>query len=190
MENFQSMDLFLDVSDTDILKNLLAELHDDLSGRLSRFRFLIDIGATLGSQGTMIYGGHASALAYGEARSSFVTGNFLATVMLCQSLVEHLLAAFLHAALLHTVPPKVQFRDTVKKCQELGLLTDRDATDLTRLSELRNPLTHFRHFDDTNQLDRRGADAKEPVITLLERDAHFAMALAVRILAKAPFRLD
>ena len=57
------MDLFSDVSDTDILKNLLAELHDDLCGRLSRFRFLIDIGATLGSQGTMIYGGHAAALA-------------------------------------------------------------------------------------------------------------------------------
>jgi hypothetical protein len=184
------MDLFSDVSDTDILKNLLAELHDDLCGRLSRFRFLIDIGATLGSQGTMIYGGHAAALAYGEARSSFVTGNFLATVMLCQSLVEHLLAAFLHAALLHSVPPKIHFRDTVKRCKELGLLTDQDVADLTRLSELRNPLTHFRHFEDTNRLDRRAVDAKEPADTLLERDAHFAMALAVRILAKPPFRVD
>jgi hypothetical protein len=37
VDDFQSMDLFSDVSDTDILKNLLAELHDDLCGRLSRF---------------------------------------------------------------------------------------------------------------------------------------------------------
>jgi hypothetical protein len=48
------VDLFSDVSDTDVLRNLLAELHDDLPGRLSRFRFLMDVGANLGSQGTII----------------------------------------------------------------------------------------------------------------------------------------
>jgi hypothetical protein len=147
-------------------------------------------GDTLGRQGTMIFGGHPAALAHGEARSSFVNGNFLATVVLCQSLVEHLLAAFLHGSLLHSVPQKVQFRDTVKNCKEVDLLTDQDVADLTRLGELRNPVTHFRHLDDTSQLDRRAINAGEPVRTLLEGDAYFAMALAVRILAKTPFRLD
>lgn len=183
------MDLFSDVSDTDILRSLLADLHDDLQGRLIRLRFLMDVGATLGSQGTMIFGGYPAGLAYGEARSSFVNGNFLATVVLCQSLAEHLLAALLNAALPDSVPNKVQFRDTLKKCKEHGLLTDQDIADLTRLSELRNPVTHFRHLDDTSHVARRAINADEPVNTLLEGDAYFAIALAVRILAKAPFRI-
>jgi hypothetical protein len=182
-------DLFSDVSDTDLLRNLLAELHDDLPGRLSRFRFLMDMGATLGSQGTMIFGGHPAALAYGEARSSFVNGNFLATIVLCQSLAEHLLAGFLHAALVQDVPRKVQFRDTLKICKERGMLTEQDVVDLTRLSELRNPVTHFRHLDDASHLERRAINAREPVLDVLESDAHFAMALAVRLLGKRPFRL-
>ncbi len=101
----------------------------------------------------------------GFVRSAYVrlcvdSERSVSSLVLAQSLVEHLLVAFLHAALLHSVPPKVQYPRYRKKMQELGLLTDRDATDLTRLSELRNPLTRFRHFDDTNQLDRRGAEAK------------------------------
>ena len=184
------MDLFSDVSDTDILKNLLAELHDDLCGRLSRFRFLIDIGATLGSQGTMIYGGHAAALAYGEARSSFVTGNFLATVMLCQSLVEHLLAAFLHAALLHSVPPKIHFPRYRKKMQRAWSANrpGRGRSDaIERTPEPAHTFPAFRRHEPARPQSGR---AKEPADTLLQRDAHFAMALAVRILAKPPFRVD
>jgi hypothetical protein len=154
-----------------------------------RFRFLMDMGATLGSQGTMIFGGHPAALAYGEARSSFVNGNFLATIVLCQSLAEHLLAGFLHAALVQDVPRKVQFRDTLKICKERGMLTEQDVVDLTRLSELRNPVTHFRHLDDASHLERRAINAREPVLDVLESDAHFAMALAVRLLGKRPFRL-
>ena len=182
-------DLFSNVSDTDILRSLLADLHDDLQGRVSRVRFLMDVGATLGSQGTMIFGGIPAAIAYGEARSSFANGNFLATIVLCQSLVEHLLAAFLHSALLHSVPQKIQFRDTLKTCKDHGLLTDRDIADLTRLSELRNPVTHFRHLEETSHLMRRAVNTGEHFNTLLEGDAHFAIALSVRILAKAPFRL-
>jgi hypothetical protein len=183
------VDLFSDVSDTDILRSLLADLHDDLQGRLSRVRFLMDVGSTLGSHGTMIFGGEPAAQAYAEARSSFVNGNFLATVVLCQSLAEHLLAAFLHSALLHSVPQKVQFRDTLKACKEHGLLMDQDIADLTRLSELRNPVTHFRHLDDTSHVLRRAISSGEPVNTLLEGDAYFAISLVVRILAKAPFRV-
>jgi hypothetical protein len=43
--------------------------------------------------------GTVAALAWGEARSSFVNGNFVATVLLCQSMVEQLLASFLSSGL-------------------------------------------------------------------------------------------
>jgi len=59
--------------------------------RVMRYRQLAD----LGRNGTMIFG-PAAALAWGEARSSFVNGNFVATALLCQSMAEQLLPSFLH----------------------------------------------------------------------------------------------
>jgi hypothetical protein len=89
-------DLFSDVPDLDLARQLLGELHDDLPGKVTRFRLLTDLAADLGLQGTFMPGGQSAYLAWSEARSSFVHGNFVATIQLCQGLLEHLLAAFLH----------------------------------------------------------------------------------------------
>jgi hypothetical protein len=61
---------------------------------------LTDLGGQMVRSGTMICGGHAAYHARAEARSSFVHGNYVATILLCQGLVEYLLAAYLHARLL------------------------------------------------------------------------------------------
>lgn len=46
-------------------------------------------------------------------------GNFAATVLLCQGLVEHLLAAYLHAGLLiDDIPDRIPFRETLRRCRE------------------------------------------------------------------------
>lgn len=108
MDEEGQLDFLSDIRDFDILRYLLADLHDDLKGRLTRFRYLADLGELLERRGTMIFGGHAASLAYGEARSSFVNGNFIATIFLCQSLVEHVLAAFLHAGMLEDIPRTIR----------------------------------------------------------------------------------
>jgi len=98
-DNVGPHDLLSDVTELDLVRHLLADLHDDLIEKVARFRQLIDLGLQMGRR-TMIFGGHAAHHAWIEARSSFVHGNYAATVLLCQSLVENLLAAFLHAGLL------------------------------------------------------------------------------------------
>ena len=182
-------DLLSDVADLDLVRHLLAEMHDDLYGRIKRVRQLADLGRDLGRNGTMIFG-PAAALAWGEARSSFVNGNFVATVLLCQSMVEQLLASFLHGGLLlDDLPRRIDFKETLKRCQDRGLLSEQDSEDLRKLMGLRNPLSHFRHVDDESSLDRRSIDGREPIETFIQRDAQFAIGLATRILAKKPFRL-
>ncbi|PZU87002.1 MAG: hypothetical protein DI527_19430 [Chelatococcus sp.] len=183
-------DLFSEIADLSLVRFLLADLHDDLQGKVKRFRFLTDLGAMLGPRGTMIYGGHVAYNAWAEARSSFVHGNYVATVLLCQSLAENLLAAFLHGDFTDKLPDKVKFDETLRRCQARGLLDDQDVTDLKQLVGLRNPITHFRHVDDIHNLDRRSIATGQPAGELLGRDAWFAIGLAVRILAKPPFRLD
>ena len=183
-------DLLTDLTDLDFARLLLAELHDDLHGKVSRFRMLTDFSREIGPNGTMIFGGQAAHHAWIEARSSFVHGNFVATVLLCQGLVEHLLAAYLHAGLLiDDIPNRIPFRETLRRCREGNVIDDQDVADLQKLMTLRNPLSHFRHVDDPGNLDRRSLDDRQHGADLIQHDAVFAIGLAVRMLAKPAFRL-
>jgi hypothetical protein len=123
-------DLLSEISDLDAVSHLLADLHDGVSGKVTRFRHLTDLGVALGTQGTMLFGGAATFNAWTEARSSFVHGKFAATILLCQSLVENLLAAFLHIGLvMDNLPPRIAFKDTLKRCQGRNLISDQDSSD-------------------------------------------------------------
>lgn len=182
-------DLLSDLSDLDFVRHLLADLHDDLPEMVGRFRMLTDLGSEMGRSGTMIFGGHAAYHAWVESRSSFVHGNFVATILLCQGLVENLLAAYMHAGLLiDDVPERIKFADTLRRCREREVISDDDVADLRRLMGLRNPLSHFRHVDGSH-LERRNMDQRTSAAELLRRDASFAISIAVRILAKPAFRL-
>ena len=183
-------DLLSDLSDLDFVRHLLADLNDDLRGKVARFRMLTDLGRDMGRHGTMIFGGHAPYHAWIEARSSFVHGNFVATVLLCQGLVEHLLAAYLHGGLMvDDLPERIAFRVTLSRCRERGVISEQDDTDLKRLMALRNPLSHFRHIYDVTSLAHRSLDSSKIAKDLVRRDAIFAISLAMRILAKPAFRL-
>ena len=183
-------DLLSDLTDLDSARHLLAEMHDDLHGKVSRYRMLTDLSRDLGPNGTMIFGGQAAHFAWIEARSSYVHGNFAATILLCQGLVEHLLAAYLHAGLLiDDIPDRIPFRETLRRCRERDVISNLDVTDLQKLMGLRNPLSHFRHVDDAGNLDRRSLDTGQQAADVVRHDAIFAIGLAVRMLAKPAFRL-
>jgi hypothetical protein len=183
-------DLLSEFSDFDLVRHLLADLHDGLSGKISRFRQLVDLSDTLGSSGTMLFGGEITDAAWREARWSFIHGNFAATVLLCQGLAEHLLGSFLHTAqLIGDFPKRVSFAETLRLCRERKVISDRDATDLRHLMDLRNPISHFREINDPSSLSRRALSSLEPADEHLRRDASFAIGLAVRLLALPAFRL-
>ncbi len=183
-------DLLSKITDIDLARHLLADMHDGLYDRVARLRQLTDLDGNLGRNGTMIFGPIA-ALAWNEARSSFVSGNFVATVLLCQSMVEHLLASFLHGGLLiDDLSPRISFRETLKRYRNRNLISVEEETELEKLMELRNPLSHYRHPDDDSGLDRRSIDRQEPVDALIHRDAVFAIGLTTRILSRYPFRLE
>jgi hypothetical protein len=188
--DYEQTDLLSDINDLSLIRHLLADLHDDLPGKIARFRQLVDLSGTLGSSGTMLFGGETTSAAWREARWSFIHGNFTATVLLCQGLAEHLLASFLYAALLmDDLPDRISFADTLRRCQERKVISKQDALDLRRLMDLRNPLSHFRNINDPANLSRRVMATMEPAEEHLRGDATFAIGLAVRMLALPAFRL-
>lgn len=182
-------DLLSGIDDVSLMRFLLEDLHDDVLGKVQRFRYLHDLGEQNGRR-TMLFGGHVTYNAWIEARSSFVHGNYAATVLLCQSLIENLLAAFLHGGLLDELPPRIQFGETLKRCKAAGILTDDDVNELKELVALRNPLTHFKNVDDDRNLDRRSIATGRYTSDILSKDAWFAITLTSRMMGKPQFRLD
>lgn len=182
-------ELFSPLSDLQAAQWLMGELHDDLPGRVARFQQVNDLCANLGSSGTMIPGEVAYS-AWFEARSSFVNGNYVATVMLCQGLAEQMLASHLTLSLrAPELPKKIGFQDTLSRCVEQGVIEPSLAGQLKQLMGLRNPLSHFRSVNDPESLFRRALDSQTPTQVTLQRDATFAIGVAVDLLASPAFRL-
>ncbi|XOK10752.1 hypothetical protein ACI6PO_10560 [Agrobacterium tumefaciens] len=190
MDDEIQLDILSPVTDMGLVRFLLADLHDDLSAKIARFRQLADLSMALGEDGTMFTGGETTYQAWTEARTSFIHGNYIATVMLCQGLAEHLLASFLELGLEEErLPAKVPFRTTLQRCLQRGIIIDADAKDFERLTQLRNPLSHYRNIDDPSNLTRRVVDSQLPAIEHLRGDASFALSVAVRLLSLPAFRL-
>lgn len=183
-------DLFSSASDVDLACALIAELHDDLGGKIARFRHLLDLSGTLGENGTMLPGGETAYTAWTEARASYVQGNFIGTILLAQGLAEHMLAAYLAMALGgEEMPPRIAFRETLVRCVKTGVISSSDAEDLRKLMDLRNPLSHYRAISDPANLTRRVFDQQMLAEEHLSNDASFAIAVAVRLLSLPTFRI-
>jgi hypothetical protein len=186
-----SGDLFGGVTEVEAVQHMLADLHHDLPGIVSRFRQLMDLDGHLGQTGTMLFGGTASHIAWTDARSSYVHGNFIATVLLCQSLAENLLAASLGAGLEgEELPERVSFKQTLARCRARNIIGEQDRAELERLMGLRNPLSHFRDTNDEANIDRRAMTSGLRPEELLASDASFAIGLVARLIAMPPFRLS
>lgn len=190
MRDGLQLDILSPLTDLDLSRLLLADLHNDLPGMVARYRQLADFSSSLGSSGSMIAGGETSLTHWIEARSSFVHGNFAATVLLAQGLAEHLLAAYLGIELIAEIlPERISFQETLRRCRSRDIITEGDEADLRRLMDLRNPLSHFRSIDDPANLTRRALDTMLSADEHLRRDATFAISMAVRLLALPAFRL-
>nr|WP_294557588.1 hypothetical protein [uncultured Rhodopila sp.] len=183
-------DLLSLIKDLGLVRLLLEDLHHDLLGKVARFRQLDDLSGALGSGGTMLPGGEATYAAWSEARSSFIHGNYVATILLCQGLAEHVLAAELVIGIKpEKLPGKITFKDTLDRCLAKGLIDQKDFDDLRRPMSLCNPLSHYRDIDDPSNLSGRVLDSRLPAESHLFGDASFAIGMATRLLALPAFRL-
>lgn len=191
MQNEVQGDLLSDADTLNLAQMLLADLHDDLPNKIARLRQLADLSSTLGPGGTMMPGGEMAYNAWVEARSSFVQGNYIATVLLCQSLAEHLLAAHISLGLdADRLPKRITFRETVRRCIALSVFDEAFSIELLDMMEMRHPLSHFRDLDDPSNLSRRVLDTRIPANEHLRRDASSALATAIRLLSLPPFWLS
>jgi hypothetical protein len=148
-------------------------------GRLERLEWLarrMPISEYLGFPG-----GWIAKCLFEEARYCFAYGQFVATVMLGLSYIEHTLAAILYAfgrSDLERANISVLFREAARE----GWLTDTEFAALEEIRRLRNPLAHFRKPLADGTIERRSFLEGELPYAVLEEDAKKVMEAAVHLL--------
>ena len=183
-------DLLCRTTDLEFVQTLLADLHDDLAGKVARSHQLASLSLASGSGGAMMPGGRVALTVWVEARKCFIHGNYVATVLLCQSLAEQMIAAHLSMEIdRDELPTRISFQETLRRCVAQKVLSARDSEDLRQLMEFRNPLSHYRNFDDPSNLLRRAVNTKSTEGQHLLNDATFGIGMAIRLLALPAFRL-
>lgn len=110
-----------------------------------------------------------------EARLCFISGQFVATVMLATSFVEHTLADELGELSLIKGKPTLDRMIELAR-DNLGFPSDLlDRAD--RLRNLRNPFTHRRPLEDKDTFGNRFMSAKVHPGAILEADAKLAIGV-------------
>ena len=172
------------VSELKFVKHLLNDLKGDLSGKVDRLMMLEELyNEELSVDYLAISGGELVQDIWREARWCFVHANYIATVILCQVLIEHLLASAVFAVGAD-LPEKASFRKARKVVKKKGFISDSDLKDINQLIKFRNPLTHFQRPEDDSSGIQRSVKENQLYFELTEQDSIFAIQLAVRMLRK------
>ena len=111
-----------------------------------------------------------------EAKAAYVNGLFVATVMLAQAFIEHLLQSHLehkgHAVIAHKGLGAI-IKYMMKNEPEHGFLIKK--VDAVR--KFRNPFTHLRNFDDPDTLMQHVIRTHQPPDEVLKQEAEKALVV-------------
>ncbi len=108
-----------------------------------------------------------------EACSSFIHGNFVATLVLALAYVEHVINDELPP-----LPPKKRaptMIDAIKQARAGGLFPDDLLDGATVLTDFRNPFMHRRDSADPDTIGQRVRHRKSHPRAILEQDARDAL---------------
>ena len=151
------------------------------SDRLARLNWLAS--KTPNADIWIFPGGLMSKYLFEEARYCFVYGQFLATIVLGLSYIEHTLAGLFYAS----GQDRLERASISKLLQEALRREWIDQTEFTNLEharKVRNPVTHFRKPGHNDTVEYRSVSMNERPYSLLEDDARHVMKTALRLLGK------
>lgn len=109
-----------------------------------------------------------------EARVSFISGHFVATLLLAASFIEHTLSEELESVLPAKKKPKFQRLIEVAHTKLAVPVELLDRTESIRV--LRNPFTHLRPHDDPDTLGNRFRARHLHPKAVMEEDAKLAIS--------------
>jgi hypothetical protein len=128
-------------------------------------------------------GGSMSKYLFEEARYCFVYGQFLATIVLGLSYIEHTLAGLFYVSGRNDLE-RASISTLLKEALNNGWINQTEFNNLQHARKIRNPVTHFRKplYDDT--IEYRAVMENELPYTIIEEDAQHVMETVLHLLGK------
>jgi len=149
--------------------------------RLVRLRWL---GENLpGNSYWTFHGGRITKYLFEEARYCFVYGQYLATIILGLSFIEHTLAALFYASGRNELE-KASISKLINEAQEVKWISKEEFANLNHAREIRNPIVHFRSPGGKETLEYRSVIENAHPYSLLENDASNVMKTVFHLLGK------
>lgn len=115
-----------------------------------------------------------SSRVFQEAKDCFVYGQFVATMVLASSFVEHWLAGLLDAQGQQKIASR-GLAAIIEHYREKHLLSKVVCDKVDSLRQKRNPFVHLKAFDHPHGLGQRMLRVRTPPDTILEADAKDAL---------------
>lgn len=121
-----------------------------------------------------------SAFIMTEVKMTFINGQFIATVMLAQAFIEHILQIAVEG-LGHPQVARKGLNDIIKwfkrqRPQHTFLINKID-----RLRRFRNPFSHLRPFDDPDTISQRAMKSRMRPEDIIENETRDALALMYQV---------
>ncbi|MCM3768391.1 DUF4145 domain-containing protein [Neobacillus niacini] len=132
---------------------------DERGGRAKRLKFINEFYDT--DKMRIVLGTSFTGYILEEAVNSFIYGNYIATVMMTQSVIEQTLKFNLQTE------SDMSFFDTINSCYEAEKISEEQKDAFHKLREIRNSYTHqpkYKRFENISEID-----------DLLLEDAKFAL---------------
>jgi len=175
-------------TDEELVLYLKEEDSTSLPYRLKRIRFMVK--AFSKENGYLVLpGGELSLHFFEEARLCYLNGQFIACVMLCQSLLEEIFRGLLRETgiMLDRDLNKAGFETLTEEALKHALITLSEAEAFHRLRSYRNKYVHPRPPSSVKWLPRRMLDEEKSILELTQADAQEALAIMFKTIKRQPF---
>jgi len=178
-----------------VLQWLMNEDTISRTQRTSRLQLITDIYEEMseGLEGVAFHG-LLCKQAFEEARWSFVNGQFLSSVLLCQVVIDNTLRSGFRArgrgntGLSDKDILDLSYQDVVAKAHELSMLSDTERIECYWLKDVRNPYVHHRPTSRDYIAHRLLDESPSGIEDFQETDAGRAIRLMFSIvLRRWPF---
>lgn len=159
------------------IENLLAKFdRNTFDERIKRLKYLESIAP----KGYGMVAGIETIAVFHEARLTFISGAFAATIMLSQAFIEHWLQALLGNNGFENAA-KRGLKSIIKCCRDNHLLNDYLLGKIDHLRQTRNPFSHLKPTAHPFTLSQRLFLEKKQPNEILEKEAKDALGLMYTI---------
>ena len=124
--------------------------------------------------------------AFEEARRCFLSGEYLAAIILCETVLEHTFAGYLHMEGRNDAE-SLGFSPLLEMTYEKGFVSTDEYRALRRLSGWRNAYVHYRGPAHQEHIMQRVLRSAEELYVVMRKDAVEWLTIMHRILARMPF---